>query len=254
VEFTPFPQVPRLSREIVNTEKIDGTNASVYVADPGVYCAGLFDEGPLVAKVGGCRIMAGSRTRWVTPADDNYGFAAWVRDNAEELALLGPGHHFGEWWGRGIQRGYGLEERRFSLFNVGRWKNPHTVSMKNATEDDFPPFCCHVVPVLFRGLDPYNYSVIAALNTLEMSGSRAAPGFMDPEGVMVYHTASNQNFKKTIKGDEEGKHAEAHPPKPKVERPPRDHSKGGRRASPPGLGYAGPWRRSTDKKEVDTIS
>lgn len=32
-------------------------------------------------------------------------------------------------------------------------------------------------------------------------GSAAAPGFMDPEGVVVYVAAARTLFKKTIKGD-----------------------------------------------------
>ena len=53
---------------------------------------------------------------------------------------LGVGQHFGEWWGFGIQRGYGLHERRFSLFNTGRWSDPAV-----------RPACCGVVPVLADG-------------------------------------------------------------------------------------------------------
>jgi hypothetical protein len=79
-----------------------------------------------------------SRSRWITPDDDNFGFAAWVEANRDELLTLGPGRHFGEWWGSGIQRGYGLPkgEKRFSLFNVSRWGESR-------------PACCHVVPVLY---------------------------------------------------------------------------------------------------------
>ena len=36
-------------------------------------------------------------------------------------------------------------------------------------------------------------------------GSLAAPGFMKPEGVVIYHTAANIMFKKTFKNDEKGK-------------------------------------------------
>ena len=103
MDFKEFPKMPRLSREIIVTEKIDGTNAQVAVAELDGYSSpGAVWEGD------GLAIYAGSRTRWITPEADNFGFAAWVRDNAEELATLGPGNHFGEWWGRGIQRGYGL--------------------------------------------------------------------------------------------------------------------------------------------------
>ena len=116
------------------------------------------------------------------------GFAAWVRDNAEELAKLGPGSHFGEWWGAGIQRRYGLADKRFSLFNVDRWS-------------DVRPACCGVVPVLYRGNFDTN-AIDAALESLRANGSVAAPGFMNPEGVVVFHLAGRVGFKKTLHKDE----------------------------------------------------
>ena len=187
-EFRPFLKMPRLSRECIITEKIDGTNASVFITDDG-------------------EIFAGSRTRWITPEDDNMGFAAWVRDNAEQLQQLGPGHHFGEWWGRGIQRNYGLTERRFSLFNVSRWAlhgtEPQAIPTADPrivkTQDVLPP-CCGLVPVLYRGEFDTD-RVDCAIADLEMHGSEAAPGFMKPEGVCVYHIAGNLGFKKTIEKD-----------------------------------------------------
>lgn len=168
--FQPFPKVPRLLRGVTVTEKIDGTNASVRVYADGT-------------------VRAGSRTRWITPEDDNFGFAAWVRDHAEELRGLGEGHHFGEWWGRGIQRGYGLNERRFSLFNVSRW---------NA--DTPPPSCCHVVPVF---CDDVPFAEVPGLldDIFFFRKSWAAPGFDRPEGAMIYHSAARQYFKYTLDGD-----------------------------------------------------
>jgi hypothetical protein len=221
MNFVPMPKIPRLSREIVITEKIDGTNASVYIPPP--------EEAHLFAR----KILAGSRTRRIEPGDDNFGFAGWVEKNWEELVKLGAGHHFGEWWGKGIQRGYGLEERRFSLFNVGRWHPNDLKKLSPAmpllgSKLEWAPDCCHVVPVLYRG-DFTTGDVQRAIGELKTHGSRAAPGFVDPEGVMVYHTAANMVFKKTIKGDEEGKHTEAHPKKKKPPRPPKDPTTGGRR-------------------------
>ena len=104
---------------------------------------------------------------------------------------LGPGRHFGEWWGQGIQRGYALKEKRFSLFNVTRWTEAH------------PP-CCDVVPVLWRGIFETD-AVLMCLRDLIETGSVASPGFMRPEGVVVYHVAANMCFKKTIEKDEEPK-------------------------------------------------
>lgn len=170
MEFQEFPKMPRLSREVIITEKIDGTNAQVFITEDG-------------------QILAGSRTRWITPELDNFGFAAWVRDNAADLLALGPGRHFGEWWGSGIQSGYGLSkgEKRFSLFNVSRWGESR-------------PACCHVVPVLYRGIFD-TAAVDACLEDLRVNGSRAAPGFMRPEGVVVFHVAGNCGFKKTLGND-----------------------------------------------------
>ena len=173
MEFIEFPKIPRLSRECIITEKIDGTNAQVYITEDG-------------------DIHFGSRTRWITPEDDNYGFARWGMEHREELMLLGPGRHFGEWWGQGIQRKYGIAEKRFSLFNVSRWNG----------EDR--PSCCDVVPILYRG-DFINDAVSAALEDLRTNGSKAAPGFMKPEGIVVYHTAGRVYFKKTIEKDAEPK-------------------------------------------------
>jgi hypothetical protein len=167
--FEEFPKIARLSREIVVTEKIDGTNAQVYIADDGT-------------------MLFGSRIRWITPADDNHGFARWATEHREELAALGPGRHFGEWWGAGIQRKYGQDRKRFSLFNTSRWAQDR-------------PACCDVVPVLYQG--PFDLGEIwRVLDGLRIEGSQAAPGFMNPEGIVVFHTAANLCFKKTILKDE----------------------------------------------------
>jgi hypothetical protein len=40
---------------------------------------------------------------------------------------------------------------------------------------------------------------------LQRGGSQAARGFMRPEGVVIFHVASGQLFKKTIEGDEQPK-------------------------------------------------
>jgi hypothetical protein len=170
--FTPFPKLPRLRRGVVITEKIDGTNASIYIGDDGEF-------------------LVGSRNRWITPERDNFGFARWAHEHKDELMELGPGHHFGEWWGHGIQRGYGLEkgERRFSLFNVSRWK-----------EEALPP-CCSLVPLLYSG-DCFSSNIVdAMIEKLKVHGSYIVPGFMRPEGVCVYLSAARIVFKQLIEND-----------------------------------------------------
>lgn len=94
--FEEFQKIPRLKREIVVTEKVDGTNAQIALveingktdgtdnytaeqlemhrADP--YCLhilpGASDGDSALA------LYAGSRNRWLTLESDNFGFARWV--------------------------------------------------------------------------------------------------------------------------------------------------------------------------------
>lgn len=187
-EFRAFPKIPRLFRDCIVTEKIDGTNGCIVIEDGGK----RYDE-PDGAQ---WLVTAQSRNRIITPEADNHGFAKWVQENQETLiADLGPGYHYGEWWGSGIQRGYGLPkgEKRFSLFNVTRW---------GAAEFATPNLS--VVPVLSHGLFDMD-DVAGALDLLVQDGSYAAPGFMRPEGIVIYHTAANQMFKATIEGDDQPK-------------------------------------------------
>lgn len=173
IDFQPFKKIARLSRDMIITEKIDGTNSVVYIGEDFTF-------------------LAGSRNRWINVGkeSDNFGFAAWAHDHRDELIEgLGPGYHYGEWFGSGIQRRYGLNEKRWALFNVGRWNSENI------------PSCCTVVPVLFRGLFTTN-NVDMVLQDLVEHGSYAVPGFNDPEGIVIFHEASGTLFKKTIKNDE----------------------------------------------------
>ncbi len=126
------------------------------------------------------------------------------------MLKLGPGRHFGEWWGSGIQRGYGLQkgEKRFSLFNVGRWALHGTLPKRLPSSDplvekfqEVLPEICSLVPELYRG--PFDTQKIdEVLNYLKINGSCASKGFMKPEGIVIFHVAGNLGFKKTIEKDE----------------------------------------------------
>lgn len=185
IPFVGFPKIPRFNRDIIITEKIDGTNAQIYISE---------DLSPIVLKSERVvPFLVGSRTRWILPDSDNYGFAKWAYENVDSLMELGPGHHFGEWWGQGIQRKYDLKEKRFSLFNVTRW----------AVDK---PSVCHVVPLLYQG--PFSQEIILDIvDGLKLLGSQAAPGFMKPEGICIFHTASHTVFKVTCENDETYKSA-----------------------------------------------
>lgn len=166
--FVEFPSIPRLFRDVVVTEKIDGTNASVHVTEDG-------------------QVWAASRTRYITPESDNFGFARWVALHRDELREgLGVGQHFGEWYGSGIQRGYGLVngEKRFALFNTHRWSESR-------------PECCEVIPTLWTG--PFDTeAIVGVANLLFMSGSKIVPGYTKPEGIVIYHTHAKHSFKYTF--------------------------------------------------------
>lgn len=177
-KFESFPKIARLNRNCIITEKLDGTNASIFIGADGQF-------------------LIGSRTRWITPEQDNYGFAKWALMNKEDLLKLGEGHHFGEWWGQGIQRNYSKKEKIFSLFNTSRWN-----------DNEVRPFCCSVVPTLYEG--PFaDHGVLKgiklSLNYLQNEGSKAAPGFMKPEGIIIWHEAARQLLKITLEKDEEPK-------------------------------------------------
>lgn len=181
-EFLEFPKITRLNREMVVTEKIDGTNACVLVDDT---CS---------------EVYAASRTQWLTTHTDNKGFYKWTQEHKQELLMLGPGRHHGEWWGGGIGRKYGLakDDKRFSLFNVSRWNETNT-----------PP-CVSVVPTLYRG--PFSTTVISDIvNTLRERGSSAVPGWRKPEGVVIFHVDGNMLFKVTCEHDEKPKSQVLHP-------------------------------------------
>lgn len=206
-QFKARPKTPRLNRNCIATEKIDGTNSAVIVQElehEGDYT----DDAVAVVQVPNGQwfaVYAQSRKRLLRPGKqtDNFGFAGWVQDNALELAAgLGEGYHYGEWWGSKIQRGYGLAdgEKRFSLFNAGRWHDQQA----NGCGKEAVPECCFVVPVLATGV---NITAVAegALTLLEENGSFAAPDFDNPEGIVVYHTAARQTFKVTLEGDESPK-------------------------------------------------
>jgi hypothetical protein len=200
IEFKAWPKIARLYRDMIITEKIDGTNAAVGIVpadwsklDSGEtedmnWCSEEYIDGVHY------QVYAQSRTRIITPFQDNFGFARWVMDNAPELVrTLGLGLHYGEWWGSGIQRGYGLlrGEKRFSLFNVNRYENLEFSEVPGLA----------LVPILYQG--PFSdHKIQHELAKLEVGGSQAAPGFMDPEGVVIWHSALNGCFKVTIKNDQ----------------------------------------------------
>lgn len=201
LEFQSFSKIPRLFKPMTITEKIDGTNAQVVITNRSA----LDDQdkvradklGLWLGKVGDewYTVLAGSRNRYLELGKDNFGFAKWVFDNAEALvSSLGAGKHFGEWFGAGIQRGYGANGKKFALFNVGKWG--HFEYCPNPIDFLGVPGLT-VVPTLLEESE-FNLGMVEAVHAdLMDTGSRAVRGFDKPEGVMVFHQAAGQLFKYT---------------------------------------------------------
>lgn len=203
IEFRRWAKISRLNREVTITEKIDGSNGAVGIEEfwPGIDAGLPEGAGTLVHCYKGKYVVyAQSRSRIITPAMDNYGFAAWVRDNALNLVNdLGPGLHFGEWWGFGINRGYGVPKgvRYFSLFNTSRWDADRARAFRTPSLD--------VVPVIATASSLATPEIDQALDDLRSGGSYAAHGFMNPEGVVIFHKASQGLYKVTLVNDDKGK-------------------------------------------------
>ena len=186
--FEPFEKLGRMNRGCTITEKIDGTNAQI--------CFGADGD-----------MLVGSRKRQIWPEGwegktgcDNAGFAGWVYVNREALfEFLGEGRHFGEWCGGKIQRGYDMEEKRFLLFNTGRF-GPD----RQEIPEELKEVGLGVVPVLYQGM--FTSDVVdEVMDSLKHYGSKISEGFMNPEGVVVYHQAIKKMFKVTYDHDKTGK-------------------------------------------------
>lgn len=172
--FKAWPKIPRLENEVYHiTEKIDGTNAAIIVQ--AKTAENKLPTPMPILETTSHYIWAQSRTRLITPEDDNFGFAKWVKENAEQLIKdLGEGYHFGEWWGQGIQRGYDLDHKQFSLFNPTKQSS----------------ICCNI-PILIGDFEdwdtwPLSLKIAYLREQLKLNGSFVAPGYMRPEGLVIY--------------------------------------------------------------------
>lgn len=174
MEFKAFPSIERVGKVWMSiTQKIHGSNAQVYIYE----------------EDGEKKLLCGSRIRWITPESDNYGFAAHVYANkAEFIEKLGPGQHFGEWAGPGINSGEGLTEKTFVLFDFHKWP----------TERPLPPQT-KVVPLLYKGALDLK-AIEIAMEDLKINGSKLANGFMRPEGVVV--NIAGVRYKKVFDAEE----------------------------------------------------
>lgn len=200
MEFKKWDSIPRLSKENMSiAEKIDGSSCAIRVRE----WDGTVDDSDALTTVtveGGAiyTVWAQSRKRFLQPSKegDNFGFAKWVLDNATELVqILGPGDHYGEWFGAGIQRRYGLSDKRFALFNAHRW-----LEILHPSEDRFG-IGLYIVPVLYAG--PFNGAMINRhVELLRLTGSKAVLHEWPAEGLVVNLRSSGVSYKVLLENDD----------------------------------------------------
>lgn len=224
-EFKSFSEIKALSKmQMYITQKIHGSNAQIFVyekrtmvrtvssdAKPEDFAAEFpgktieiapygEDSSTLALYFKELDLVCGSRNRWIYPHSDNYGFATFIDQHKDEyIAKLGEGRHDCEWAGPGINSGEGLAQKTVVLFDHWRYK------------DKPLPTGAVIVPVLYAG-DLDLAKVQETMDLLKIEGSRLAPGFMRPEGVVV--SFAGHRYKKVFKeektawskgGDNKGK-------------------------------------------------
>jgi hypothetical protein len=213
--FQEWPKIYRLYRDVLITEKIDGTNACIAIVPvdeiltrgyeqtdtfnrprDGECVGGKMDQSERHAPgivLDGHVIFAQSRKKVISPGSDNFGFAAFVRANATELLeRLGPGRHYGEWYGGGIQHGYNMQknDKRFALFNASRW------------QFETLPERVNTVPILYEGVFSDTCVQDALAKLRPCSWAKGSSGMAKAEGVVVYFKQSRTSFKVLAEDDD----------------------------------------------------
>lgn len=212
IEFEGWPKTPRLSNGGVTiTEKIDGTNACVIIFPWDEYTVpndlrqqGAFEF--IEFRDQAYLVGAQSRKKLIYPgkSTDNAGFAGWVAANAAELVdLLGPGRHFGEWWGQGIQRRYDMDHKVFSLFNYHKFSK--IAQERHDWRNRARNVQMSMVPLLHAGKFS-DKTIQDMLNLLRQVGSLASAEWGKPfpraEGIIIRHRDLGGNLKAFVEDDE----------------------------------------------------
>lgn len=208
-EFRNYGKIPRWVNEHVwISEKLDGTNSCVVVEDVTgkVWSADNLPPNAVAwmeYDYACYAVYAQSRSRFLLPGKgtDNFGFANYVQENAVGLVkTLGVGYSYGEYYGSGIQSGYGLVngERHFALFPTAR----HTM-----WSDDYEKYTevpgLEIAPELYEGPFGEGNCIEDCLNLLRENGSfaQSAKGFARPEGVVVQFKLSGARYKAFVMED-----------------------------------------------------
>lgn len=82
--YSSFHSIPRLNRDCLITEKIDGINCSIQIfrtEDLLLYTE--FTKDYCLYAKDGYYLFAGSKNRWLKVGTDTFGFASWCTERAD---------------------------------------------------------------------------------------------------------------------------------------------------------------------------
>ena len=197
-EFKPFPKIPNLDNmKVVVTQKLHGTNASLWIDKLDGTEVLSEAQKDFITTDGKYLVMPAKRTSFINLYSDNFGFAKFTHENRDALAVaLGEGTWFGEWVGPGINSGEGLREKRLALFSIHLKEKVWQMKKANLW-----PERVDLVPVLFEG-KAVDLGTSIIMSELTRNGSRYAPGFMRPEGIVIHILGTGISFKEVFELEE----------------------------------------------------
>lgn len=177
--YNSFPSIERLENiYCIISEKIDGTNGLIEINETNV--------------------RFGSRNRYISFSDDNAGFAnffkdyeARFKDAAKDITTdeSYPLRIYGEWFGRGIQRGYGLKDKFFMPFSFFYGEKLIEYQVPNVIAPN----------IMYTG--KFSMEVVSAcMQQLKLNGSGIVKGYKQPEGIVIFFPKYNFRLKETFDG------------------------------------------------------
>lgn len=220
-QFRKWSSTPRLHKGLRVYEKIDGTNGCVIVQRVSLVDLAVAPKDTAVVMHSslefGYWVKAQSRSRIITPGNDNFGFAEWVYTNAWALAhYLDQGYHYGEWFGEGIQKNpLGIEGKRFYLFHAWYWARPENALKLSQSgvkglghvpvlhdPDTHGEATWGTIPAIMDDLAWYGTKVEGAQKISDGLLYDGEPDVMArPEGIIVWHKDTQQKYKILLDND-----------------------------------------------------
>ena len=177
--YSSFPSIERLENiYCIISEKIDGTNGLIEINETNV--------------------RFGSRNRYISFSDDNAGFAnffkdyeARFKDAAKDITTdeSYPLRIYGEWFGCGIQRNYGLKDKLFMPFSSFYGEKLIEYQVPNVITPN----------IMYTG--KFSMEIVdTCMQQLKLNGSGVVKDYKQPEGIVIFFPKYNFRLKETFDG------------------------------------------------------